>query len=140
MAPNHFGTRDLCHGKQFLHGPGCRGWFGEDSGAFHLLCTLFLLSLHQLHLRSPGTRFQRLGTSALRTSEGVWPCQHLDQKWIPIPTGMELGGTLCFSVLFLCSQFLMGITSPFFHPPSLCTSFLSSFLSIGSVYQSLPFL
>ena len=26
-------------------------WFGDDSSAFHLLCTLFLLLLYQLHIR-----------------------------------------------------------------------------------------
>ena len=30
------------------------GWFGDDSSTWHLLCTLFLLLLHQLHLRSQG--------------------------------------------------------------------------------------
>ena len=30
------------------------GWFGDDSGTLHLLCTLFLLLLHQLRLRSSG--------------------------------------------------------------------------------------
>ena len=38
------------------------GWFQDDSAASHLLQTLFLILLHQLHLRSPGIRFQRLGT------------------------------------------------------------------------------
>ena len=33
------------------------GWFQDDSNALHLLCTLFLLLLHQLHLRSSGDRF-----------------------------------------------------------------------------------
>ena len=42
------------------------GWFGDDSSILHLLLTLFLLSLHQLHLRSSGIRFDRLGTPALR--------------------------------------------------------------------------
>ena len=37
-----------------------RGWFGDDSSALHLLCTLFPLLLHQLHLRSPGIQAQRL--------------------------------------------------------------------------------
>ena len=38
-------------------------WFGDDSSALHLLCILFLLLLHQLHLRSSGIRPWRLGTS-----------------------------------------------------------------------------
>ena len=42
-----------------------REWFGYDSGTLHLFCTLFLLLLHQLHLRSSGIRSQRLGTLAL---------------------------------------------------------------------------
>ena len=39
----------------------------DDPRALHLLCSLFLLLLHQFHLRSPGTRSRRLGTPALRT-------------------------------------------------------------------------
>ena len=39
-----------------------KGWFGDDSSMFNLLCALFLLILHQLLLRSSGIRFQRLGT------------------------------------------------------------------------------
>ena len=38
------------------------GWFQDDSSALHLLCTLFLLLLYQLHLRSSGIRSQRLET------------------------------------------------------------------------------
>ena len=37
-----------------------RGWFQGDSSALHLLCTLFLLLLHQLHLRPSGIRSWRL--------------------------------------------------------------------------------
>ena len=33
-------------------GGGGRRWFWDDSSALHLLCTLFLLLLHQLQLRS----------------------------------------------------------------------------------------
>ena len=42
-----------------------RGWFGDGSRALLLLCTLFLLLLHQLHFSSPGIRSQRLGTPAV---------------------------------------------------------------------------
>ena len=41
---------------------GFGGWLQDDSSALRLLCTLFLLLLHQLHLRSLGIRFWRLGT------------------------------------------------------------------------------
>ena len=37
----------------------------DDSSVFHLSCSLFLLLLHQLHLRSSGIRSQRLGTPGL---------------------------------------------------------------------------
>ena len=41
------------------------GWFGDDSSILHLLCTLFQLFLHQLHLRSSGVRSQRFGMPIL---------------------------------------------------------------------------
>ena len=47
------------------------GWFQDDSSALHLLCTLFLLLLlYQLHLRSSGIRFWKLGTPALELCIG----------------------------------------------------------------------
>ena len=36
-------------------------WFGDDSSALHLLGSLFLLLLYQLHLRSSGIRSWKLG-------------------------------------------------------------------------------
>ena len=68
VAPNFFGTRDWFHRRQFFYGLGVGGEFGDDSCALHLLSTLFLLLLHQLHFRSSGIRSQRLGTSALADS------------------------------------------------------------------------
>ena len=52
-VPNLFGTSWVGDG------------FGDDSSELHLLCTLFLLLLHQLHLRSSGFRSWRLGTPGL---------------------------------------------------------------------------
>ena len=49
------------------------GWFGDDSGTVHLWCTLFLLLLHQLHLRSSSIRSQRLGPLVQRVRE-VFKC------------------------------------------------------------------
>ena len=46
---------------------GLWGWFQDDSSTLNLLCTLFLLLLNQLHLRSSGIRSQRLGTPDLYT-------------------------------------------------------------------------
>jgi len=37
----------------------------DDLSTLHLLCTLFLLLLHQLHLRLSGIRSQRLRTPDL---------------------------------------------------------------------------
>ena len=51
--------------------PRSRGGVGmvrDDSSALHLLCTLFLLLLHELHIRSAGSRSWRLGTPALGQS------------------------------------------------------------------------
>ena len=39
---------------------------GNDSSVIHSLCILFLLLLHQLHLRSSGIRSQRVGTPVLQ--------------------------------------------------------------------------
>ena len=44
------------------------GWFRDDSRALHLLGTLFLLLIHQLHLRSSGIESQRLETHDLYSS------------------------------------------------------------------------
>ena len=52
-------------------------WFQDDSSTWHVLCILFLLLLHQLHLRPSGSRSQRLGTPALENTQ-IWPhCRHL---------------------------------------------------------------
>ena len=42
------------------------GWFSDDLRTLHLLCTLFLLLLHQLHLRSSRIRSWRLGTPVIQ--------------------------------------------------------------------------
>ena len=51
---------------------GVGGCFWKDSSALHLLCTLFLLLLYQLHLRLLGTRSQRLGTPGLMERQMNW--------------------------------------------------------------------
>ena len=44
VVPNLFGTRDSFMENGFSMDQGIvRGWFGHDSSALHLLCTLFLL-------------------------------------------------------------------------------------------------
>ena len=46
-----------------MDGAWVGGWFQDDSSTLYLLCTLFLLLLQKLHLRSSGIRSQRLGIS-----------------------------------------------------------------------------
>ena len=50
---------------------GDGAWLWNDSGTLHLLCTLFLLLLYQLHLRSSGMRSWRLGTPNLSHPSGL---------------------------------------------------------------------
>ena len=72
LFPNFFDIRDQFHGRQFLHGCGERGvWY--DSSTLHLLCTLSLFLLHQLHLRSSGIRSQKLGTPDLKEPSSTFP-------------------------------------------------------------------
>ena len=63
------------------------GVAGDDPRALHLLRTLFLLLLHQLHLRLPGTRSRRLGAPAQRTQDsstllgGLHPLYCITPSW-----------------------------------------------------------
>ena len=50
-------------GVFFIDSPG--GCFGDDLNILYLLCTLFLLLLHQLHLRSSDIRSRKLGIPAV---------------------------------------------------------------------------
>ena len=50
---------------------GDGGWLWNDSSTLHLLCSLFLLLLYQLHLRSSGIRSWRLGTLNLSHPSGL---------------------------------------------------------------------
>ena len=75
------------------------GWFQDDSRTLHLLWTLFLLLLHQLHLRSSDIRSQRLGTPALRVMPSVVPGFMYDSE----PTAHS---SLCSSC---CKTGLMGL-------------------------------
>ena len=49
-VPKLFDTRDQFCRRQLFHGNG-GGWFWNDLSVLHLLRTLFLLLLCQLHLR-----------------------------------------------------------------------------------------
>ena len=57
-VPNIFGIRDWFHGRQFFQDQrgGGERCFRDDSNTLHLLCTLFLLLLHRLHLGAAGIR------------------------------------------------------------------------------------
>ena len=59
------GTGFVGKKRQFSQGLGCRVWGGSNT--LHLLCTLSLLFLHQLHLRSSsGISPWNLGTPVVR--------------------------------------------------------------------------
>ena len=65
MFPNHLVpvTSVMEDNFSLVQGLGGKGgWFQDDSSTLNLLCTLFLLLLYQLHLRSSGIRSWRLGT------------------------------------------------------------------------------
>ena len=47
---------------------GVTGWCGSDSSTLHLLCTLFLLVLHQLHVRPLSFGSQRWDLCILRSA------------------------------------------------------------------------
>ena len=50
VVPNLLATRYQFCGRQFFHGLGKRRQFQNDWSTLHLMCTLFLLLLHQLPL------------------------------------------------------------------------------------------
>ena len=84
-GPQLFDTKDQFHGRQFFHRPRRGELFLDDSSTLHLLCTLFLWLLHQLHLRSPNISSQRLGTpTSLNHSAlcSLLPC-------LVVPTGIS---------------------------------------------------
>ena len=77
-------------GKQFFHRLGWGwGWRGDDSSTLHLLYTLILLLLHQLHLTSPGSRSRRLGTLDLR----YWKARECYVSFISVKVGGVGGGS-----------------------------------------------
>ena len=82
MFPNLFGPRDLFSGRQFFHGPGMWRWFWNDSSALHLLCTLFLLLLHQVHLKSSGIRSWMLGTLSLALQNVTVFGERILRRWM----------------------------------------------------------
>ena len=87
VVPNLFGIRDWYRGRQFLHGLGQEGWFQDDSDVLHLLCTLFLLLLYQLHHRSSGIRYWGLGIPALENRNPLLKGDifyYIGPKFIPL--------------------------------------------------------
>ena len=77
-VPNLSGTRSSFVEDNFFTDGGW-GRCQDDSSTLHLLCTLFLLLLHQLRLRSSGIRSWRLETPGLRQFHAVklHSCLHI---------------------------------------------------------------
>ena len=100
VVPSLFGTSDQCHGRQFSHGLGQGGkCFGDDSSVLHLLCTLFLLLLHHLHLRSSGIRSQMLGPNIPYEWDVIWINRVLwSERW-------RVLRRLCHSKIPICLHF-----------------------------------
>ena len=76
-GPQAFWQQELVLWKTIFPRTWVRGWFQDDLIPLHLLCTLFLLLLHQLHLRSSGIRSRRLGTPSLDN----WASRESPRKW-----------------------------------------------------------
>ena len=93
------------------------GWFQDDSSALHLLCTLFLLLLHQLHLRSSGIRSWRLGTplSAISPGHGyqvtkassLFACRYLEPSNKRIIPQTETFSKKQFQICVYCCEWVM---------------------------------
>ena len=101
MVPSLFGTRDRFPGRQFCYR---LQWGGmEIKCTLHWSCTLFLLLLYQLHLRSSGIRAWRLGTTGL---EHRFPESFLLLfGGPPLPPGSR--GNCCFGFfIILCPQWV----------------------------------
>ena len=85
---NFIGTGDRFCGRQFFHEPGVRVVFQDDSSTLHLLWTLFLLLLHQLHLRSSGISswgLENPGLEKIENGEIIFvvlrPIRGVHQRW-----------------------------------------------------------
>ena len=107
---NLFGTRDQFHGKFFSWTKSRREWFWDASSILHLLCTLFLLLLCQLHLRSSGITSWRLGTPAVKEAwmekleRKQWDIQEEYPRDLTLATIRRKGKVLKTNVLHLYHQ------------------------------------
>lgn len=80
-----------------------RRWFQNDVGTLYLFCTLFLLYLYQLYLRSSDIGSQRLGTPVLEdmpTDTGDWSkhiFQNVSRTWQwPYTPNFEISCSLSY--------------------------------------------
>ena len=100
-VPNLFGTKDQFPGRQFFHRPGrARGMVLNDSSAFHLLCTLFLLLLTSAppHITRP----------------------QIPEAGDPCPRSFKTPPGLCFARKLLILQWLVKPLHESFHYSSHC--------------------
>ena len=96
------------------------GWFQDDSSALHLLCTLFLLLLHQLHL-----------TAGLWASQGWnWDPAELTSCFF-FPFSYQVKHKNKYLFCFMLSIFFLKFRNPHFPGFDLAKDFKK--LSVHSV-------
>ena len=139
-VPNLLGTREWFYGRHFFHKPGVGGYFQDDSGTLHVSCTLFLLLLHQLHLKSSSLRFRRLGTSGLQDtvpiSEHDLVLAHLPLTTLALALSAPAYRIACFLYLwaFVYNFFHLTFCTPLLWPPRLNSeTFLTQTLSLACI-------
>ena len=97
IFPTQVSNLGLLHCRQILYLLSHQGSLQDNSSALHLLCTLFLILLHQPHLRSPCIRSRRLGTPVLEDDEGPGRV-----TLMPRETSLPTGGSLLADPCPLC--------------------------------------
>lgn len=111
---------------------GDKGRLSDDSSGLHLLCTFFLLLLHQLHLRSPGIRYWRLGTPALQNGQRRPQEDEPEAQWIDRGSAFAEAQIMC---QHLGCEETQGSTA---HQRPSCPSIPSHLVPPGPTWLPLP--
>ena len=96
-SPQPFWHHGAVSWKTIFHGPGWEGWFRDDSSTLHLLCTLFLLLLYQLHLRSSDFKIWRCrAPGCLEDFSLLYECPAMFRSHTPGFNSLVDGGRVKF--------------------------------------------